>query len=231
MSGGPGEPYRMNIDTGIQANSGKDMIVGDMAKLENTRPGEYEFNEYQVEFETAANIRGEVYLIIAADSSFEGTTSYYLDDISVQWEDTEQPAATRAQAVQMLFDAADRASADPESCTFRDVAVDASYSEAVAWAQQNGYLFGYGGGLFGPEDSMTVEQAMLMIYRFFGSPDADLSILGGVKGGDQVSPWAKDAVAWTMAAEVLRPAGSISPQAQITVEGLTYSISQIVVAC
>ena len=40
--------------------------------------------------------------------------------------------------------------------TFTDVAWDAPYAEAVAWAEQNGYLGGYGNGFFGPEDMMTV---------------------------------------------------------------------------
>lgn len=91
--------YRMNIDTGSQGNSGKDMVVvGDMAKTENNRPGEYEFKEFQAEFDAAANIRGEVFLIIGTDSGFEATTSYYLDDISVSWEDVPQSAVTRAEA-------------------------------------------------------------------------------------------------------------------------------------
>lgn len=79
--------YRMNIDTGKQGNSGKDMVVvGDMAKTENNRSGEYEFKEFQAEFDVAANSLGEVFLIIGTDSGFEATTSYYLDDISVSWD-------------------------------------------------------------------------------------------------------------------------------------------------
>ena len=154
-------PYhRMNIDTGRQGSGGRDMaVVGDMAKTENNRPGEYEFKEFRAEFDAAADIRGEVYLIIATDSGFEATTAYYLDDITVSWADTEQPAVTRGQAAQMLFDTADRANADPGNCTFQDVAEDAPYAEAVAWAQQNRYVNGYGNRRFGPEDSMTVEQA------------------------------------------------------------------------
>lgn len=78
--------FRMNIDTGAQSNGGKDMtIVGDMAKTENSRPGEYEFNEFSAEFDMTANEDGEVYLIIGTDSGFESTTAYYLDDISVTW--------------------------------------------------------------------------------------------------------------------------------------------------
>lgn len=83
--------YRLNIDAGRQSNGGKDMVVvGDMAKAENNRPGEYEFKEFTAEFDTAANAQGEVYLVIGTDSGFEATTSYYLDDISITWEEAAQ---------------------------------------------------------------------------------------------------------------------------------------------
>ena len=223
--------HRMNIDTGRQGNGGKDMmVVGDMAKTENNRPGEYEFKEFHAEFDAAADIRGEVYLIIATDSGFEATTSYYLDDITVSWADTEQPAVTRGQAAQMLFDTADRANADPGSCTFQDVAGDAPYAGAVAWAQQNGYVNGYGNGRFGPEDSMTVEQAMVMIYRFFGSPAADLSKLDSLECGGQISPWAREGMAWTLANGFLRSTEEVFPRSAISMEDLTCSLGQIVAA-
>ena len=228
---GAGEHFRMNIDTGAQANGGKDMVVvGDMTKAENNRPGEYEFKEFQAEFEVASNTRGEVYLIIATDSGFEATTSYYLDDIVVSWKDTVQPTATRAQGAQMLFHAADRANANPKDCKFQDVAIDHPNAEAITWAQCNGYMGGYGNGRFGPDDSMTVEQAMVMVYRFFGSPAADLSVLDKVEGSNRISPWAKNAMAWAIASEIFKPAKMIFPQSPITVEELTYSIGQIVVA-
>lgn len=229
-----GIPYvRLNIDAGRQSNSGRDMVVvGNMAKTESSRPGEYEFKEFTAEFDTAANVLGEVYLVIGTDSAFESTTSYYLDDISVAWEEAaQQPIVTRAQAAQMLFSTADRPSADPAQCPFRDVAADNPNIEAIAWAQQNGYLGGYGDGLFWPEDQMTVEQAMVMLYRFFSSPAADQSVLNGYEDGGQISAWAKDAVSWAITNEVIRPDGTISLQKPITAEELAVCLGQIVVAC
>ena len=71
---------------------------------------------------------------------------------------------------------------------------------------------------------------MVMIYRFFGSPAADLSVLDKVEGSNRISSWAKNAMAWAIASEIFKPAKTISPQSPITVEELTYSIGQIVVA-
>ena len=62
------------------------------------------------------------------------------------------------------------AGTDPANCPFRDVSADNPNIEAITWTQGNGYLGGYGNGLFGPEDQMTVEQAMVMLYRFSKSP-------------------------------------------------------------
>lgn len=224
--------YRMNIDTGSQGSSGKEMVVvGDMAKAENKRPGEYEFKEFRAELDAAANIRGEVFLIIGTDSGFEAATSYYLDDISVSWEEIPQPAVTRAEAAQMLFDAADRPSADVADCPFKDVDAEASYAEAVVWVQQSGYLAGYENGLFGPDDTMTVEEAMVMIYSFFGKPSIDSrSVLEKYEDSAQISVWAEDAVAWTIENQLLRVDKKISPKSQITRENLAYAASQIVVA-
>ena len=126
------------------------------------------------------------------DSGFEGVTSYYLDDISVSWADTATVSITRGDAVKMLFDHAHRWDEAVGPPTFTDVAWDAPYAEAVAWAEQNGYLGGYGNGFFGPEDMMSVEQAMVMIYRLFGSPKVtDAGVLDSYKDASQISPWAR----------------------------------------
>ena len=161
--------FCLNIDKGSQSTSGSDMIVvGNLAKEEINRPGEYEFNEIETKVIARTDEAGTAYLVIGTDSGFEGVTSYYLDDISVSWADTATVSITRGDAVKMLFDHAHRWDEAVGPPTFTDVAWDAPYAEAVAWAEQNGYLGGYGNGFFGPEDAMTVEQAMVMIYRLFG---------------------------------------------------------------
>ena len=221
--------FRLNIDKGSQSTSGSDMIVvGNLAKEEINRPGEYEFNEIETKVIARTDEAGTAYLVIGTDSGFEGVTSYYLDDISVSWADTATVSITRGDAVKMLFDHAhqwDEAVGPP---TFTDVAWDAPYAEAVAWAEQNGYLGGYGNGFFGPEDMMSVEQAMVMIYRLFGSPKVtDAGVLDSYKDASQISPWARDAVAFSITNKLLVPDGKILPQSPISVKALRYAIGQI----
>lgn len=221
--------YRMNIDIGRQTNGGKDMVfVGDMVKTSDNNPGGYEFKYFSTELESTANSNGEVFLIIGTDSGFEATTSYYLDDILLNWIEKAPTYVTRAEAVGLLFGVANSPSVDTEDCVFNDVDKNASYAEAVVWAQQNGYIAGYGNGEFGPEDNINVEQAMLMIYRFFGCPDIDdSSVLKKYEDGSQVSSWARDAVACNIENGLLKVEKRISPQSLITEDTLVYAISQI----
>ena len=230
---GGGVYVRLNLDAGRQSNGGRDMVaVGNMAKEENNRPGEYEFKEFTAEFDTAANVLGEVYLVIGTDSAFEATTSYYLDDISVTWEEAaQQSAVTRAQAAQMLWNTAGRPGADPAQCPFRDVSADNPNRESITWAQQSGCLAGYGNGLFGPEDRMTIEQALAMLYRFFNSPAADQTVLKRYEDGGQVSAWAQDAVSWAITSEIFQPSGTITPHAPITKGELAACLGRIAADC
>ena len=230
---GGGAYVRLNLDAGRQSNGGRDMVaVGNMAKEENNRPGEYEFKEFTAEFDTAANVLGEVYLVIGTDSAFEATTSYYLDDISVTWEEAaQQSAVTRAQAAQMLWNTAGRPGADPAQCPFRDVSADNPNRESITWAQQSGCLAGYGNGLFGPEDRMTIEQALAMLYRFFNSPAADQTVLKRYEDGGQVSAWAQDAVSWAITSEIFQPSGTITPHAPITKGELAACLGRITADC
>ena len=221
--------FRLNIDKGTQSQSGADMIVvGDLAKEEINRPGEYEFNEIETKVIARTDKAGTAYLVIGSDSGFEGITSYYLDDIYVSWANTSEVSVTRGDAVKMLFDHAHRWDEAVGTPTFTDVAWDAPYAQAVAWAEQNGYLGGYGNGFFGPEDMMSVEQAMVMIYRLFGSPKVtDAGVLDSYKDASQISPWARDAVAFSITNKLLVPDGKILPQSPIGVKALRYAIGQI----
>ena len=221
--------FRLNIDKGSQSTGGADMIVvGNLAKEEINRPGEYEFNEIETKVIARTDEAGTAYLVIGTDSGFEGVTSFYLDDISVSWADTATVSITRGDAVKMLFDHAHRWDEAVGPPTFTDVAWDAPYAEAVAWAEQNGYLGGYGNGFFGPEDMMSVEQAMVMIHRLFGSPKVtDAGVLDSYKDASQISPWARDAVAFSITNKLLVPDGKILPQSPISVKALRYAIGQI----
>ena len=49
---------------------------------------------------------------------------------------------------------------------FSDVAADAYYAQAVAWAKEHGITDGIGGGLFGSANDCTRAQIAAFLYRY-----------------------------------------------------------------
>ena len=71
---------------------------------------------------------------------------------------------TRAQAVTFLYRASD-SPAVSGSAAFSDVATDAYYADAVAWAEKKGITTGIGGGLFGSNNDCTRAQIVTFLWR------------------------------------------------------------------
>lgn len=185
--------YHLNIDKGNQGTDGCDMqLLGDLAKEDAQRPGGYEWKAFSFSMQAKANDSGCVYLIIGTDSGFEATSSYYLDDISVSWTKRQETPITRGAAIQMMYDTV--LPAQGKAPTFSDVAADSPHCAAIGWAQEAGIVSGYSTNRFGADDDLTAAQALTILYRYVGSPNAGESIanLGGVP------VWAKDATAWAL---------------------------------
>ena len=73
-------------------------------------------------------------------------------------------SCTRAQIVTFLWRAGGSPAVSGNSA-FSDVAADAYYAAAVAWAEKNGVTGGIGGGLFGSDNTCTRAQIVTFIYR------------------------------------------------------------------
>ena len=79
-------------------------------------------------------------------------------------EFTPDANTTRGMIVTILY----RLEGSPEvsMSTFTDVANTEYYAKAVAWAEKNGIVNGYGEGKFGPNDVITREQLAVIMYRY-----------------------------------------------------------------
>ena len=77
---------------------------------------------------------------------------------------TPDASCTRAQIVTFLW-RANGSHAVSGNSAFSDVAADAYYAAAVAWAEKNGVTGGIGGGLFGSDNNCTRAQIVTFIYR------------------------------------------------------------------
>ena len=101
--------------------------------------------------------------------------AYYYDAVLWAFENgivsgtsatTFEPDApvTRSQTVTFLYRGAGTPAIEGGSA-FSDVAEDAYYADAVAWAEQSGITDGIGGGLFGVSNACTRAQIVTFLFR------------------------------------------------------------------
>lgn len=77
---------------------------------------------------------------------------------------------------------------------FSDVPQDTWYANGIYWARSEGIASGYSEEEFGPNDSVTREQLVTMLWRYSGSPEAESA--SAFSDEDAISLWADTAVSW-----------------------------------
>ena len=113
---------------------------------------------------------------------------------------------SRAEMVQILYNWAGK----PEvtgSSKFSDVADGAWYAKPVIWATENGIVNGVGNGKFAPNDPVTREQLVAMLYRYAEKPEVS-NALTDFADANKISDYAVDAVKWAVEQDILRGDGS-----------------------
>ncbi len=109
---------------------------------------------------------------------------------------------------------------------FSDVTAADWYSGYIKTAASYGIIKGYDNGNFGPNDTITREQAMTMIARAMaitklsaGLTDSEISqFLGAFSDGESASSYAKESIAACIKTGITSGTSSttISPKAEIT---------------
>lgn len=91
--------------------------------------------------------------------------------------------------------------------SFTDVAAGAYYADAVAWANANGIVMGYGNGKYGPDDPVTREQLAAILYRYaqYKGYDTTQSGMSIREFSDyaQISDYALEPMAWAVNAGLI----------------------------
>lgn len=92
--------------------------------------------------------------------------------------------------------------------TFKDVPVDAWYTEAIRWATSTHIAEGYSPASFGPDDPVNREQLAAILYRYGGYIGADLKngsgkTLNRYTDAGEVSDWAVTAMRWAVGAGLI----------------------------
>ena len=139
---------------------------------------------------------------------------------------------TRAMLVTVLW----RSAGSPNEGTngFTDVPADQWYTQAVAWAAQNGIVNGVGNNKFDPDAKITREQLATMLYSY-----AKLKGLDTTQGGmavrefndyDSISSWAGQSMTWAVNAGILSGRGNntLAPTAGATRAEMAVMLQQFV---
>ncbi len=127
---------------------------------------------------------------------------------------------TRAQIVTFLW----RAAGSPEPKTmkgFDDVASNAYYAKAVAWAVENGITTGTSASKFSPNDPCTRTQAVTFLFRYAAANGMEAvtmqELLSGYADAASVPSYAVSAMNWALAAGILQGDGvKLMPNATCT---------------
>ena len=111
---------------------------------------------------------------------------------------------TRAMLVTVLW----RYAGQPQAAAnpFTDVPGGEWYTQAVAWAAENGVVNGIGGGKFDPNGRVTREQAAAILFRYaqkVGAASAERADLSGFPDANAVSDYASDAMRWVVAEGII----------------------------
>lgn len=124
---------------------------------------------------------------------------------------------TRATMAMVLYNVEGKPEVEGTT-KFTDVASDTWYAKAVLWAEKAGVTNGTSDTTFSPDDIITREQFVTMLYRYAKSPDSDIEVKAdSFKDMDGISEWAKDAVIWAIGNKLLVGCDdNIMPQGETT---------------
>ena len=129
-------------------------------------------------------------------------------------------SCTRAQIVTFLWRAA--GSSEPKTMKgFDDVASNAYYAKAVAWAVENGITTGTSASKFSPNDPCTRTQAVTFLFRYAAANGMEAvtmqELLSGYADAASVPSYAVSAMNWALAAGILQGDGvKLMPNATCT---------------
>lgn len=125
---------------------------------------------------------------------------------------------TRGMLATILYRADGSPSLEGENLgdPFADVEGDSWYADGVYWARLAGLVTGYSSERFGPDDPVTREQLVTVLWRAAGTPSAESA--SAFADALAISDWAVDGVAWAVEAGLVsgKPGNLFDPAGQAT---------------
>ena len=159
------------------------------------------------------------------DEFYDAVKYLYERDIMNGTSDTlfsPNAELTRGMVVTVLGRAAGVKTAGYAGTSFSDVKAGSWYAPYVQWASKQGLVKGYEDGTFKPEQNVTREEMVTMLFRCWQSEGntwkTDVTALNAYKDSAKVSSWALPAMRWAAANGVVNGVGDsmLEPQGQAT---------------
>ncbi len=110
---------------------------------------------------------------------------------------------TRGQMVAILYRIAGAPSVEGLENKYTDLETGAYYYDAILWATEQGIVYGNTDGTFRPEEAITREQMVAILYRYAGAEKVEENKLEGFQDADKVSSYAVEAMNWAVAEGVV----------------------------
>ncbi|MCL1905741.1 MAG: InlB B-repeat-containing protein, partial [Clostridiales bacterium] len=128
---------------------------------------------------------------------------------------------TRGMIVTILYRLEGEPDVSDLTNPFDEVAAGTWYTDAVIWAAGNGIVSGYGGGKFGPEDSITRQDLAVILNNYAKSVGIKLPAVNGYKGFNDdadIANYAKDAIERFFEAGIIagKPGNIFDPKGDAT---------------
>lgn len=120
-----------------------------------------------------------------------------------------QGTMTRGMFVTVLYRLAGEPEA-PQSSPFQDVEPEKYYADAIAWASEAGVVKGISQTRFNPNGSIARQEMVTMLYRYAMSVNTRSEgkvDLTQFPDAASVAGWARDAMAWAVAEEIIIGSG------------------------
>lgn len=160
----------------------------------------------------------------------DGTVEQIDDTFTIVKDEGGAASVTRAQAVQALYEAAGQPVVAVES-TFSDVAQDAAYADAVAWAQNEGIVEGMGGSQFQPDSALTREQLAVMLLNYDNAmgngPEGTWAVQLTYGDAAQIADWASEGAMWNQLNGAIAPVnGNFNPDDAVSSAELAAALAK-----
>ena len=215
--------FETNGGTAVDPVSMKAGSVVDLAEYETTRDG-YVFDGWYADSDLTEQVTSvklnrnqTVYAKWTEEIRFDDVdaSAWYADGVyyvagqgimtgSGNGAFSPDTVMSRAMLVQVLYNL--EGQPEKDASAFTDVAADAWYADAVAWAADAGIVTGVSDTTFAPDVTMTREQIATILYRYAAYKGYDVTAsndLSGYADAGEIGSYAVEAMGWANGAGLI----------------------------